>query len=177
LDEIDKEILSWNNIEGWALGNGTMIIVVSLLAVWAAVGLYDYGRKFALWYRARKAKRTAQREIDSGSVPVDYDQVAELVRDANNAEDASSPDFAGIVPSPEIRKRLNTLNSMRHRVAVLRGQGFDKGSDHKANGMTDVELGLQSNPHDKGTGEAKQWARGYLMAQSIRDIKPWIDKA
>jgi hypothetical protein len=148
---------------GWAF-------VATAFGLWFAFGFISSSIKAYKFLKRRREDRQTDATIAAGKVPVDYDLVARRVRDLNDLDACQD----AIVP--ETRARLGQMKRMRETVSIIRLRGYDRALDDRVNSI-DVDLGLKNNPHEKGSGEAKQWARGYLMGANVRDIKRYIAAA
>lgn len=153
------------------LQDDTLFIGVgAMLAIWALAWVAD-----VLWKRHKK--RDLWKHIRENRVPVDYDRVAEAVREANDpgniVKEAKS--HAGVGP-PTQRQNLSDLKRLRSNVARIRVNGYDRAVSDREN-KVEFAWGVTRTPYPKGTGEAKQWVRGYCIGANVRDIKRYYDAA
>jgi len=118
-------------------------------------------------------ERAVIRMVDRGEVPADYSIVKTEQEMRNKVDEVGS--FAER-QSDDHKLRRSSVDSVRQRVAGIRVAGYDAGKlDHK-NGMS-FEFGVICAPYKKGSGEAKQWVRGYCMGRNVRDIKQYYKEA
>lgn len=126
---------------------------------------------FAGWFVATaleaRRKRELHRQIKEGEVPVDYSAaVKEVATDQNNAILG-----AGV----EHESRAKDLYGLRMKVARIRADGYDAANRAREQGQS-FEGGLERNPYVKGSGSAKQWARGYCQLTGTHP-KEWMQRA
>lgn len=142
-------------------------LVVGLLAIWFLTGLAEKGYK---WWKGR-AKRAALKSIEKYEVPTDYNQVGLIQEDVNKRQlDATE---AGQVVSATALE--GKISQVRQKVSRIRYGGYVFGEEAKLN-RVDFDIGVEQHKYEKGSGEAKQWVRGYCMAFGVQP-KKWMDKA
>ena len=124
------------------------------LAVMVYIGVLGL-RLYKYW-----CLRRARKDIAAGRVPVDYSQVAIIVREENDSH--LGYDVG--------------LYAIRYQVARIRAAGFEVGQQFRGV-KTRPEFVAAVNPHPEGSGEAKQWVRGYCQSANIFDPKPYMDAA
>ena len=137
-------------------------IVVFGLLVWftiGAVGLFRTARK---WWKGHKTRE----EILRGVVPVDYQLVIEEAGRVNRILSDGPLDEQ---QSDGFIIQDSALQNMRQKVGRIRDDGFVVGYTKRGQ--------LSNNPYPTGSGESKQWVRGYCMGRNITDPKPYMDKA
>lgn len=139
--------------------------VAVMLAIWGLVGLTG-------WLIKIYKKRVLWQNIEDNVVPVDYDQVADAVREMN------SPDMIlrEAMDRPQVRHNLGNLQRLRTHVSIIRSDGYDRAVSDQLTRIG-FEAGVTSGPFKKGTGEAKQWVRGYCMGANVTDIKRYYRAA
>ena len=141
--------------------NDYIMNVLIYAGIAGAVGLVIYN----IWLEYRRRKLTQQ--IRDNIVPVDYDQVAKRAREMNDQIELGNPDF---------RKNTNDLRRLRENVAIIRLDGFDRAVSDAFKGLK-FTLGVSATPHPKGSGEAKQWVRGYCQGANVSDIERYYRAA
>jgi hypothetical protein len=142
-----------------------LIGVVVLGAVWFITELAEV---LLNWRKRRQVRR----QIKAGVVPVDYEMVATQAKAMN--DDVEEKAARGqIVDTPTFRQNAADLHRVRSKVAGIRDKGYVAGSSDKEHKVA-VEIGLGNNPWPKGSGEAKQWVRGYCMGACITDPKQYM---
>jgi len=130
--------------------------VVSWIA-WAIIGTILGARR----------KRELYRQIEVGEVPVDYSAaVKEVATEQNNNI---------LLRGAENEGRYIDLQSLRTKVARIRAAGYDAANRAREQGQS-FERGLERNPYVKGSGSAKQWARGYCQLTGTHP-KEWMQRA
>ncbi|MEE9366025.1 MAG: hypothetical protein V3W44_04985 [Dehalococcoidales bacterium] len=139
------------------------IFMYTLIAIGAVI--------FAGWFVATaleaRRKRELHRQIEEGEVPVDYSAaIKEVATDQNNA-------ILGV--GFEHESRAKDLYGLRMKVAHIRANGYDRAADDVRNNI-DFVFGIGNNPHPQGSGEAKQWARGYCQLTGTQP-KEWMQRA
>jgi len=115
----------------------------------------------------RKRKRELYRQIEYGEVPVDYSAAIKEVA----TEQGASILLTGF----ENEGRAVDLLRLRTKVAHIRADGYDAASRAAKQGQS-FEGGLERNPYVKGSGSAKQWARGYCQLTGTHP-KEWMERA
>ncbi len=139
-------------------------VIIFGLIVWVGVYAYEIGYE---WWR----KRTINRQIASGVVPVDYSAV---IREA--ATDRNNEVLAWGAPiDPKRAKKNADLLSLRTRVAIIRSDGFVAAQAARLKGEMFAQA-ISENPYPKGSGEAKQWARGFCQDRG-HPPKSWMERA
>ncbi len=132
-----------------------------------AIGLVGFAGWFIAVLLEARRKRELYRKIRYGEVPVDYSAaIREVATDQNNAILKTGFDDEGL---------SQDLYSIRTKVAYIRANGYDQAKDDVINGISMV-FGIADCPHPKGSGEAKQWVRGYCQATGTQP-KEWMDRA
>lgn len=135
------------------------IIAVGVVAwiAWAIIGTIVEARR----------KRELHRQIEVGEIPVDYSAaIREVATDQNNAI---------LGTGFENEQRSVDLHNLRMKVSIIRVNGYDWARDDMDGGI-ELSLGILQNPYVKGSGSAKQWARGYCQASGTPP-KEWMERA
>ncbi len=117
--------------------------------------------RFWKWLTRPWRLRKTAKQVSRGEIPVDYNRVNELQRQVNDqvlgakhiGREDDDPVIAG-------------LASIRMNVAYIRVAGYDQ-AIIDADKLIAPDDGVLKNPHDAGTGKAKQWVRGYCMGAGI----------
>lgn len=120
---------------------------------------------YTFWLEYKRQKLTDQ--IRKGEVPVDYSQVAKRSQEMNNQIELGNPNF---------RKNINDLTHLRVKVGHIRLRGYDRAVADRDKGLK-FTAGVKATPYPKGSGEAKQWVRGYCQGANVRDVKRYYDSA
>ena len=141
------------------MSDSIVYALATVLVVWGLWLIGDY-------VRLKLKHRRINKQIAAGIVPVDYKEVARVVQELNSSESVKREalELEGLNP-PKIRKRLGDLKRIRTRVAYIRDAGYCVG-ERQRHQKDPIEVGLRENPFEKGTGESKQWVRGYCMGFS-----------
>lgn len=140
------------------------------LAVYALVLLAQLGCKIRDYIRHERA---VDRMIDKSEVPADYN-VVKVEQEMLNKVDEKGSFKERISEDTEIRH--GAIERVRLKVAHIREAGFVVGQRHQAEKVP-FEEGVKGTPFKQGSGEAKQWVRGYCMARNVIDIKEYYDEA
>ncbi len=139
-------------------------VITSGMVVWAGVYAYE------IWYRWWR-KRIITKQIADGIVPVDYSAaIREAATDRNNEVLAG-----GSLTDPVRDQRTAELLSMRTRVGLIRAEGFDAAREARGNKRS-FAMAISDNPYPRGSGEAKQWARGFCQ-DGGHPPKEWMERA
>jgi len=146
-----RDLTMWNLIMAGAVG----------LIMAGAVGYIVY----TLWLEYKRRKLSDQ--IRKGEVPVDYSQVAKRSQELNNQVELGNPTF---------RQNVNDLTHLRERVGLIRLSGYDRAISDRNKGLK-FSVGVAATPYPKGSGEAKQWVRGYCQGRNVRPPGPYMRKA
>lgn len=107
--------------------------------------------------------RKAANQVIRGEIPVNYNLVDDLQRQINDDDEGGKNLMAD---DREEGSLTNGLRIVRFSVAQIRVIGFDQA-------LLDYDLliapddGVKKNPYDAGSGQAKQWVRGYCMGAGI----------
>ena len=139
-----------------------LMVVVFGLLVWFGCGAAEWAWN---WWRAHKTRG----EILDGTVSVDYQLV---VDEANRVNKVYAEGSLAEQMDEDFSVRESALTRIRENVARIREAGFVIATQ-----ATTTDRGLASNPFKRGTGESKQWVRGFCMGRNILDPKPYMDKA
>jgi len=143
-------------------------IVMIGLGLWASVYVVEYALKGWRWFKQRM---DIEELIDTGDVPADYG-VIEREQERLNKIDEGNLD-----PTHEATREIRVaVHAARQKVAHVRFAGFKIGEQDQHAG-TSFARGVISGPFKKGSGEAKQWVRGYCMARNVLDIKQYYRDA
>lgn len=137
------------------------------LIVWIASYVYQI-----LYERHRK--RVIDQQIRDNVVPVDYSAVIrEVATDRNN-----EVLHQGIL-SPEQEEKAVNLERLRWHVAAIRVLGYDAAKRAEERGELFAFAIETNNPYEKGSGEAKQWARGFCQGFGKGGHPPagWMERA
>lgn len=134
------------------------------------------GGGFTLWsawaiyvvLAERRRKRILNQQIMDGVVPVDYSNVVREFATQQNVE------ACGFTTAAQ-EHRINRLQALRMKVAHIRVEGFDAARQARV-GKVLFETGISANPYEKGSGEAKQWARGFCQ-EACHPPKAWMERA
>ena len=153
------------------MSDRVMFIVVGIaLAAYALVLLVQLGLKIRDWWRHHSAVNAM---IDTGRVPADYGVVRREQERLNKIDiDGSLMDRT----LPDVELTRTVVASVRETASHIRFSGYRIGEQDQDTGLN-FELGVQSNPFPTGSGEAKQWVRGYCMARNVLDIKQYYNAA
>lgn len=99
-------------------------------------------------------ERVIDKQITDGVVPRNYSKaIRERATKVNNEV------LGGAIAQGQ---GLPELGSIRLIVAHIRVEGFDRARLAKENGELFIDA-IETNPYDKGSGEAQQWARGFCQ--------------
>ena len=115
----------------------------------------------------RRRKRELYRKIEYGEVPVDY---SAAIREVATEQGASI-----LLTGFENEGRSKDLLSLRTKVARIRAEGYAAAVVHERGGI-ELWVGIRYSPYPIGSGEAKQWARGYCQASGTPP-KEWMEQA
>ena len=125
------------------------------------------GLAIAGYVNEKRRKRELYRQIEYGEVPVDYSAAIKEVA----TEQGASILLTGF----ENESRSKDLLDLRTKVARIRADGYDCAKEDEVQGGT-FRQGIEDNPWPNGSGEAKQWARGYCQAYGAPP-KEWMRRA
>jgi len=118
-----------------------------------------------IWWEWRR-KKILYQTIRDGIVPADYSAaVREVATEVNDAA-------LGGAPEDGMERYLMAL---RNKVALIRLSGFDVAREARLKGELFAQA-IDTNPHEKGSGEAKQWARGFCQ-DGGHPPKGWMERA
>lgn len=140
--------------------------LIMFLAVVAAAALAVGWHAVVYQIEVRRVRKLNQ-QIRDCVVPVDYNSIAEVARQQN--ESVLHP-----TQGPQ-DVSFGDLLALRTRVAYIRVEGYDTAKDEKAKGTLFIDA-IEQNPYTKGSGEAKQWARGFCQAHGTQP-KGWMELA
>lgn len=130
---------------------------VAMWIAWVIIGTILEARR----------KRELYRQIEVGEVPVDYSAAIKEVA----TEQGASILLTGF----ENEGRSVDLLNLRTKVAYIRADGYDRAVEDADRGEC-FGCGIENNPHPQGSGEAKQWARGYCQLSGTHP-KEWMERA
>jgi len=139
-------------------------LIASITIGW--VSSYVYG---VLYERYRK--RVLDQQVEAGIVPLDYSNAVRELATARNNEVLHQ---GGLPDSHQERQAVN-LDRLRWRVSEIRVQGFDAARVARVKGEMFAQA-IAENPYAKGSGEAKQWARGFCQ-DGGHPPKGWMERA
>jgi hypothetical protein len=146
-----------------------LIIVWMGICLWMLVGFAGQAWE---WYKHHKALE----DIMDGRVPVDYGQMEIAQKNVNDCYtdgDLKSQQDEGFLATE------TAIIRVRESVAKIRYAGYLIGEQaaHEDDGEMLFINVKKCNPFTVGTGESKQWTRGYCMGGNIADPKYYMDKA
>lgn len=119
--------------------------------------------QFSLWlYRKWRVSR-GKKMLKAGKIPTNYSEAVAAAQTEDNAD----PRSKGTNP---------TLLRVRKQVGLIRFRGFLRGEVDRDNNVS-FKHGVNACPHKRGSGEAKQWVRGYCQARNVMDPKKYMDRA
>lgn len=130
--------------------------------VWVASYVYE------IWYKWNQ-KRVIDQQIKDGVVPLNYTAVVRATATERNNE------VLGGILTPEQEQKAVNLDRLRWKVSEIRVQGFDAARKAKDKGELFGQA-IAMNPYEKGSGEAKQWARGFCQ-QGGHPPAGWMERA
>lgn len=136
-------------------------IVIFGFVVWVAVYAYE------IWFEWKRKKVLTQ-QIAAGIVPVDY---SSMVREFATKQNNEAMGF----PTSEQETMFGALRALREKVGLIRAQGFDAARAAREKGEFFAQA-ISENPYEKGSGEAKQWARGFCQ-DGGHPPKAWMERA
>ncbi len=139
------------------------VIQWTLIALTAAAGIAWF--VYVLVVEARRRK--LHQQIKEGEVPLDYSKKIKQVATAQND--------AILGTGTENETRYRDLTNLRMKVAYIRADGYDRAAEDAFNNIA-FDIGIGNNPHPNGSGEAKQWARGYCQLTGTQP-KEWMQRA
>ena len=142
----------------------------------AELGRENWEGPDGLWAKIRdyiRHERAVDKMVDKGEVPADYN-VVKVEQEMLNKVDEKRSFKERISEDTEIRH--GAIERVRLKVAHIREAGFVVGQRHQAEEVP-FEEGVKGTPFKQGSGEAKQWVRGYCMGRNVIDIKPYYDAA
>lgn len=143
---------------GFCIGAYILVLLIQL-----GIKIRDYIRH----------ERAVDKMVDKGEVPADYN-VVKVEQEMLNKVDEKGSFKERISEDTEIRH--GAIERVRLKVAHIREAGFVVGQRHQAEEVP-FEEGVKGTPFKQGSGEAKQWVRGYCMGRNVIDIKPYYDAA
>ena len=149
------------------MNDSLLIVVLVLGGAWLAIGLWDWAGVLYRWYKRRQATKG----ILAGKVPAGYGVIKTEQERLNKIDEAG-----GLAQSPKDRRIASCLRGIRERVSHIRYAGYVAGENDQFAGLP-FDTGVKGTPHKKGSGEAKQWVRGYCMARNVTDIKQYYRAA
>ncbi len=135
---------------------------------WLALGIIGWGTRVYQWL---KHKRAVQEIIDTGRVPADYGIVEREQRRLNRIDEAATDPL-----HKDTADQRRAIADVRTAVAHIRFAGYTIGEQDQRAEVA-FETGVRSAPFKRGTGEAKQWVRGYCMGRGVLDIKQYFNEA
>lgn len=147
----------------------TLLIVIMVIAgFWLTLGAIDWGLRLYRWHQHKKA---VQEIIDTGRVPADYGVVKREQNRLNRIDEAATDPL-----HKDTADQRRAIADVRIAVAHIRFAGYVIGEqDHAA--KIAFEIGVTQTPFKRGTGEAKQWVRGYCQGRNVLDIQQYYNEA
>jgi len=142
--------------------------VVFFVAIWLMFGFWAIYVWVRDWLRHENA---ITKMVDKGEVPADYSHVEIEQKILNKRDEVGEIDI-----DYEDDVRRNALDGVRLKVAHIRDAGFVIGQQDQRDDIP-FKDGVRATPFKQGSGEAKQWVRGYCMGRNVIDIKPYYDAA
>lgn len=136
-------------------------VVIFGFVVWVGVYVYEL---WAEW----KRKKILTQQIAAGVVPVEY---SSMVREFATKQNNEAMGF----PTSEQEVMFAALRTLREKVSLIRAQGFDAAREARDNKRS-FAMAIADNPYPKGSGEARQWARGFCQ-DGGHPPKAWMDRA
>jgi len=143
-----------------------LTIMVLALMVWALLWIAE--KIYTGWWKPRSEWRQV---INEGKVPADYSAVGRVAKALNERVISAS-----VLDSKELEGNQASLDLLRTRVARIRVAGYDRATSDSSIGVR-FRIGVARSPHPTGSGEAKQWVRGYCMGANVPDPRPYMDAA
>ena len=133
-------------------------VLITCLLAYVAVVVFQGVLKVVTWVKTYRARKAVQR----GEIPPNYSAGIKSAQEEAN----SRPDDSG----------HSALVSIREKVGLIRLEGYLRGETDEADSFP-FKYGVAATPYKKGSGEAKQWTRGYCQARNVMAIKKYIDRA
>jgi len=150
------------------MGDRTMFMVIGVcLSAYIAVVLVQAGYKIYDWLKHRKARE----QIHDFVIPPDYSEVEYQQKRINKIDESGSIAKRTAEDSNRVAVQRIRMHTARIREAGFIAAGLDQRRGVK------FDDGVKGSPYPKGSGEAKQWVRGYCMGYNVMDIAKYYEEA